>query len=421
MISVQTMSSSLFKAAAADWMNLSNSYKWLYGLYTLLLVNQLLPLFRALEIRVGLSFMADYSDAIILTIVILGCCSVIFKSIKQIDIIFIAFVALWHYISSIIYPQTLAFSIDNASRFYLSCLPMFFVGLTFRSNTSTSLFVLMSYLAIIFQVVFLGVAGMGVDEEGNIVDEMMSVAYALLPFILFLLWYAFERGGVFNYLISIIGVFILLSLGTRGPVICLMSFVAFYFLFYKHYKRNFLVKSVIVLVASVMLIFINDIALGLSQMASSLGLSTRVFESVIEGQMTDIQQSNGRDEIWIETLNYLTNNKVFFGEGLYSDHLINSSTGYSHNLELELLCSFGLIGGVLVIILLATYVYRAFAKAKLTNGSIILLVFFCSSIIQLQLSGSFLRSQLFWLFLGMCAAMQRINQRKLNQRTSYGG
>ena len=390
----------------------NNAQKWLFLLYTFLLVPNLLGIIRAFEVRMGLSDLTSLSDGILIIIAILGCYRVFLKHLRLLDIVFLTVIIICYYLSAYLFPQTATKSAENAGLFFFSCLPMYLVGRTVNKETSREMFVLVAYIATFIQIVFLLFLGMGVTDEGDSIDELMGISYRQLPFSLFLLWYAFEKRGLFNYVMAFVGVFLLLSLGTRGPIICMIVFIGLYFLFYKEYKHNIIVKTIIAIVACVFVLFSNEVAISLSQLSSSLGLSTRVFDSIVEGQMIDIQNSNGRDEVWSQTFSYLTDNNVLFGGGFYFDRIINSGSYYVHNLELELLCSFGIIGGAFVIVVLAWLILRAFHYSQRTDGSIILLVFFCSSILPLQLSSSFLQSKAFWFFLGMCITMQIKNSHK---------
>ena len=121
----------------------------------------------------------------------------------------------------------------------------------------------------------------------------------------------------------------------------------------------------------------------------------------------NLQESSGRDNLYSDAIDYISRNDVYFGEGLYSDRYITATDQYVHNLEIELLCDFGWIGGSILILLLAFIVARAFYKVKGSQGALFLLVFFCTAIIGAQFSGSFLTTSVIWLFLGMCATMQR--------------
>lgn len=400
--------SSFFKEIAVEWKGLTDSKKCLYFLYLLVLVNQALPFIRAIENRIGLSFFMDYSDAFFLIVFALGSIRFFLNKIKIIDIVFLISLIILHFISSNFNTSTSQFAVENEFKFMWTCLPTFLVGLTIDSKFSSKLFVAIAYFSLFFQILYLYVFGMGVDEKGNEVIEAMGAAYSFLPFVCILFWNAFEREGVVHWIVASLAVFILLSLGTRGPIVCLVFFVAFYLVMFKQFRHNVLSKGLIILSAIIVYFYSIEIAMFYSVISEQFGLSTRVFDSIIGGQMTDIQESNGRDFIWGVTIERLRENRIWLDFHLYADRLYNpQGHQYVHNLELELLCDFGIIGGGVLILLLALLIIRAFKSVWKTEAVGLLLVFFSSSIMQLQFSESFLSTSVFWLFLGMCIAMVR--------------
>lgn len=400
--------SSFLKEIEVEWKSLSDSKRSLYFLYLLVLVKLALPFIRAIENRIGLSFFMDYSDAFFLIVFALGSIRFFLNTIKIIDIVFLVSLIVLHFVSSNFNTSTSQFAVENESKFMWTCLPMFLVGLTIDSKFSSKLFVAIAYVAFFLQILYLYVLGMGVDEEGNEVKEAMGVAYSFLPFACILFWNAFERGGVVHWIVAVLAAFILLSLGTRGPIVCLVFFVAFYLVMFKQFKNNVLSKGLIILSAIIVYFYSLEIAMFFSVISEQLGLSSRVFDSIIEGQMTNIQESNGRDYIWGGTIEQLRENGIWLDFSFYADRLYNpQGHQYVHNLELELLCDFGLIGGSVLILLLALLIIRAFKSVWKTEAVGLLLVFFSSSIMQLQFSESFLSTSVFWLFLGMCIAMVR--------------
>lgn len=397
---------------ANEWKAQTQSQKFLYFLYAFLLCFDLRALFYAIETRIGLSSYTQYSDGIIITIIIVGCVRIFLKNIRLMDIFLLLFLVFFHQISAVWYPETARYSAENASHFIWGCLPMYLVGLTVNKNSSPLIFVGISYIALFLLILFIGVLGVGTGDSNNSSFDEMGRAYSLLPFSLFLLWYAFDKGGLNNYIIAIIAVFLLLAMGTRGPVMCLVTFIAVYLFVKKTFKYNTLVKILIGLILFAFYLFSFEISLALAFLSSNLGLSTRVFDQAMMGQLMKFQESSGRDDLYTTTFNYLTKNSVSWGEGLYSDRYISGIEYYVHNLELEMWCAFGLIGGSILLLLLIVYIFRGFYKNRKSQVSVILLVFFCSSVIQLQFSGSFLTTPLFWFFMGICMSMQRNNALK---------
>lgn len=396
-----------------EWHGLRRKKKWLYVLYALVLTPHLAAIIGALLRRFGFGFIEEYTNPILIFIALCGCFSIFWQKLRFPDLVFIFVIIVWHQLSPVFYPETAFYANENAISFIFSCLPLYFVGRTFDENTSNDLFVLIAYIGLFLEILFLYAFGMEHDAAGNERTRMMSRAYGFLPFLLLLIWNAFERGGLFNYVATIIGIFILFTMGTRGPILCLVFFVAIYMLLFKKYRNNVIIKTLIALFASVFYVFSNQIILFTSSLSSSLGLSTRVFDSIINSQMTNIAESSGRDSIFQSISEYIANNNLLFNAGFYVDRVASGQGSYAHNFELEILCDFGIIGGGILLLFLFFLFFKAFRAVWGSKTASLLLVFFCASIMQLQFSGSFLLGGEFWLFLGMCVSMSALSKNRI--------
>ena len=382
----------------AEYSLLTRPQKWLYCLYAFLLISRVLDLFRAIENRIGLGFFTEINNAFFITLAVIGSFTIFLKKLRFWDILFVLALGLYHQLGISLHPQTAQYAIENADLFLWTCLPMYLVGRTMDGKTSPVIFVALSYLALFMQILFLYVLGVEENEYGDI--ELMSTAYGFLPFVLFLIWYAFERKGLWNTAIALLSVFLLLSMGTRGPVMCMVVFVALYLIVFR--QMHIAYKVLLCACAIILNSFMSEIMLLLSIVTKSLGLSTRVFDSFMQGQVVNLQESSGRDILWGESWDYIMSHNRFWGDGFYTERLANSQGWYSHNLEIDLLCDFGLIGGTIIFAILLWLMYKSVRNTWHTKGVIIFLVFFCSSFMYLQFSSTFLQASVFWLFLGIC-------------------
>lgn len=397
-----------------EWRGMHSSQKWLYILYALVLTPHIGAVIGAILRRFGLGFMEEYTNMILILIALLGCFTLFIKRIRSGDIVFCALLIAWQLVTPFLFPEVEVYATENNIRFIFTCVPLYLIGRTFDKNTSTTLFVAIAYIGLFLEILFLYVFGMEHDAEGNERTRMMSRAYIFLPFLLILIWNAIERREILNFFAPIIGIFILFAMGTRGPVICLVFFIAVYLLLFKKFKHNTFVKTIIILMAAVFNFFSTQILMAASVLSASFGLSTRAFDSVLEHQMTNFEDSSGRDDLFGNIMDYIGKHDLLFNAELYCDRIASGQGTYAHNLEIELLCDFGYIGSGIIIILLLYLIYRAFRGVWETHIAPLLFVFFCSSIMQLQFSGSFLLSGIFWLFLGMCFTMKSYNKVKHN-------
>lgn len=395
-----------------EWRLLSRSQKWLYFLYAVVLIGDFTDIFVSIENRLGLSFLIPFSDTILTIIALLGCIKIFFESLKIVDLIFLISIILFYIISQNTHPATAALH-EEYFEVFVAAIPMYLVGLTFGKKTSSKVFVFFAIGCVILRFLFLNIQGIGVTETGDKNTELMTAAYGILPFVCLLFYNAIEKHGLLNYAIAFFGLFVLMSLGVRGPVACFITFIAIYLIAFKtHNKHNVLIKSLTAIVAVAFYSFSSYIILAFDTVASVLGFSTRVFESFQAGEFANFEESSGRDRIFENIMNHVQQHNLLWGEGLYSDRIITEGGFYAHNLELELLCEFGYIGGTIILLVISVLTLRAFRIVWDTQYAIILLAFFCSSIMQLQFSGSYIFTPVFWLFIGMCVSANRIEGRK---------
>lgn len=241
----------------------------------------------------------------------------------------------------------------------------------------------------------------------------MVMAYnALLPTLL-IIWYAFEKKIVWDYILMFLGIFLILSLGTRGPLVCLLTFFIGYLLLFKQFKYNLLTKTFIAILFSLLYFFIDTIALTLRGISLTLGYSTRIYDSILEGTIVNYQESNARNILHEIIIKQISKDERGFGYGFFADRQFTPSDEYCHNLELELLISFGKIGGGIILFIIFVLLFKSFRKTYRTPVCSLLYALFCSIIMQLQFSGSYTSTPWFWLFLGICVMVLRTRLKKI--------
>ncbi len=373
-------------------------------LFALLCVPYFINLFRAIETRVGLEFLTDYSDVILRTIGIIVAISWLIKRVHFKDVIVFVSAIVFYYGSTLLYPNTEKLVIENGEYFVWTCLIIYFVGVSVDLSRHRTPFVWMARMALFLMYLYMLFFGMKENENGEI--EYMGYAYIFLPWVLILIWEAIDTLKIINIVLAVLAVFMIFSMGTRGPVGCIAVFIVTYILFAKHFKKDLLVKSIIVLSGILVYYFKESIILFFMGISISLGFSTRVYDRIFLEEIND----NGRTYIIDYLMRFIESDGSGMGYGLFSDRMLNNSDTYAHNLEVELLCDFGRIGGTIAILLLALLFYRAFKSTWKTDSFVFLLVFFCSSIVMLQVSGSYLSSSVFYLFMGMCVSAIRHNK-----------
>lgn len=229
--------------------------------------------------------------------------------------------------------------------------------------------------------------------------EYMSFSYSILPHTLFLLLYGIHKQKKIYTMISVVGIISILSFGARGAFLSIVIALILYLIICPKKGRKIFAWSVLIAVVASIAFFYDQIASSLSRVLIGFGINSRSLEKVLSNSFF---VSGTRMRIY-ETI---YNNIALYPKGLYADRQFFYITGYhyAHNIILEVLIEWGWILGLLLIILLIMHSiktlkidseYRYFA-----------IVLFCSGVIKLLVSGSYLSQEpVFYAFLGLGAAL----------------
>ena len=156
---------------------------------------------------------------------------------------------------------------------------------------------------------------------------------------------------------------------------------------------------------------------GLSVLFTQFGFSSRTLESLLQGSFVE---GNGREQIYEMAMNQIKKGGAF-GWGVYGDRYVIGEYfmwGYSHNLFLELLVSFGYVGGGLLILLYFLGIVKLFRSDYGMDKKILFVTFFTASM-KLMLSNSFWYTDAFWIVLAMMIGW-KANTKKKDQNDING-
>lgn len=390
------------------WKGLTFEGKWHFILLLLVLSPFFLPLTRAVLIRIGLRDITAFSDYIFWSIALLVCAKRCISSIRWSDIFLIGGFVSFFYVSPTLYPQSAPYCMEHGDYLIFSCVPLYFIGLIIKINQDSNKMVWISRITILINYIYLFTSSMITSYEGSSDDEYnMVMSYrALLP-ALIIIWNTIEKRILWDYILMVLSVFLILSLGTRGPLICLITFIIGYLLFFRNYKYNIIVKTALVSLFIFLYSFINSIAIYLKGISLMLGVSTRIYDSILGNSLANFEESNGRDMLYEIMINKILNDSNGLGYGFFADRQFTPAGEYCHNFELEILVSFGKYGGGLILLLLLLLIYKSFNRTIGTPECGLLFAFFCATIMQLQFSGSYTTVPWFWLYLGLCVQVLR--------------
>ena len=366
--------------------------------YVLILLITLAPtainFLRPICTRFGIP--TDFINEIIWTIVLLMGAPYVLKKAKVGDwVIYLAIVS-FYLISPLFYPTSSEFVSENMVGFLLQTLPFYFVGRALDFNLFNRYFIWIARIGVFVGVLFALAFSAGFTSSIEITADNMVAAYNLLWPSLYLTWYAIEKDSMMDKVMSVVSIFVLLSFGTRGPAVALVVFFVAYLLFFRQYKRNYLVKSLILAAGVIIFQYLEVILTAIMFLSESLGLSTRVFESILYRDSTD-DVTAGREDLYTDIVSLIKNNPDGYGFG--GDRIFTGA--YSHNIELEMLISFGTVLGSIFLLGMLLLFVRALRKSWGTELCSFLLILMCFPLIQLQFSGTFCNSTALFLLIGI--------------------
>lgn len=328
----------------------------------------------------------------------------ILKKLKIFDYLFYAIILLIYLFNFSLYPENTEWLTNRAYPFLCLVLPVYFIGRLINLEHVEKGLTIISYMVIyIFALYYLFYIG-GVSKADSDVDYNMGASYNILPHVILVLWQTMKRFSRFNIITALLGVTMIFSFGTRGPLVCSISFILIYVLFIAKFRHQIRVKTIIAFIGMLFLMFLTPIMLGIQYLLTSIGMSTRITDFYFE---SSLDVSLGRDYIKETLYDVMQSENYFFGHGILSSY--NYVDTYPHNLYLELVFSFGYIPGILLLLLLTTMFIVAYKKFNNTDIRSFLCVLMCASVIKLFMSGSFLYEDLLFFLIGYCVNI--INER----------
>ena len=290
-------------------------------------------------------------------------------------------------------------------KFVFLCLPYLFLPVFIKSplkllkilfvysliNTLIALFTFVSFLS------------------KSIQYEYMSFSYNMLFSSTFVFYYSTVhlKKRIVPLLVSIMSFAVIALAGSRGALICLLTYLLFFFLFIKN-KKNSVKKSItiilIILLFGIVFFNIQSIASFLSDILGKEEFTSRVLDRIgNDSFFTDKNRS-----LLYKTVLQSILDKPIFGNGLFGDRKIvfynlpeYPDGTYTHNILLEFFCEFGLIVGLISLLVVAFY-FCGFLKRNRNNVYFdFALALFSCEFIRLLFTGSFLESPAFFFMIGL--------------------
>lgn len=335
----------------------------------------------------------------------------IFRRIHIPDILVALSIVLVVVMTLLIYPESSEYIYPELWRIFGLAVPLYFVGVLYdHEETKKDLF----WISLIGVVVMFAYQLYKLGTGRALETDNMSASYDTLPSIMYVIYWAVTNKGVKNWIIAFAASSVSFVFGTRGPILAIIIFLSIGMVYKVLKMKNVVVKFVIILTILVSIAYIVsgdklvNLAMYLSEKFGEIGFSTRIFDFIIEDQ---IAESKGR-EILNETVFTAVKQNPVWGYGFMGDRAVIGF--YTHNIILEILCSYGIYFGGSLLIIMVTFPIVTFLKNRRETESWFLLMLVCMVFVKLLFSGSYVYEPYFYLLLGFCAGMLRRNQRLQN-------
>lgn len=347
----------------------------------------------------------DYSNGMIVSIYVVAVLLVIPEMKVSIgDLLFLILSIFFYTLSPFLFPGTITYWEQEAYRFLVGVLPLYFVGVYIGRSSDLedilSLLYKLSVATIILRIAYFCFRGTPMTEVQSLYEGDMDGAYNLLPHLCLVMYYTMKRKSVFRILVLSIGSAFLLFLGTRGAVLMEIVCCVLLMITSEGWKKNTMLLLVVAIFAIAVIFspLFKLLIYWLQALAETLGLSIRIFDKILSGQLS---LSSGRDMIADSLFDALREN--WLGYGIYGDRVIVNT--YAHNIVLEMWIQFGVFLGTLLCACVIMLPVRAFLKTKNVEMKGFLIVLYCTSVLKLFLSGSYLHERLLTVLLGVCSGL----------------
>lgn len=228
----------------------------------------------------------------------------------------------------------------------------------------------------------------------------MEFANAISMSIALLLYSGIIDKNAPDLILSITGLILLLTYGSRGALMTLCILAAY--LVWVQYKNTKIVYVIIFLSILIVMTGPEVLSIALDWMTKA-GLNSRTLEKLLSGKFL---VSNDRLRIYRYLFKVLRDNFIF-GIGLCGDryYLPLRFTGvdatYAHNMILELYLDFGAIIATIMLTIMGYLLYTCYFKEEDLERKGLFAAFFTVGLLQLMISRSWITEQNLFIFFAL--------------------
>lgn len=361
----------------------------------------LVSYFRAVLVR--LPYIWEYREFVIyfiFGIVLMMALPYMVKRIHPLLILGYLVVCTVYFLNYFLHPENQEVLDQNIVSFLIKSAPLVFVGSCVDLKKHYNMLYNLSFISVLFRFVHM------LAEANEMAAGDMHSSYILLPHVCMVVAATLANKRTADIIVSLLGVFTIISFGTRGPLLCLAVLVLLYMVLFQKIHKHIGFFIFVVISGLGIALFYEEILQLLFFLIQKIGMSTRIIDKMYVGDLLD---SSGRDIIRAKLMEAISAN--WFGYGIAGDRTLIGS--YAHHLLLELMVSYGVIPGTIIFAVPVTAMVKLLIRKSRQNmkEDSFLLVLIASSFVKLFLSQSYLTEGFLFLLLGIVIAEYRRQNR----------
>jgi O-antigen ligase len=219
----------------------------------------------------------------------------------------------------------------------------------------------------------------------------------------------FSRFSMYYLIITGTGLFLIISAGSRGPLICFSLYLVIKMIYiFASGQRKKVILSSIILILLIIGLGEEKSVVVLQKMISSQRLSNRVVQQISD---KTIFEDSARVQLRAYSFDIISAHPII-GVGIINDRVMlaekmgtspeEARGWYPHNIAIEFLVQYGTILAVFLLSGIGILFIRAVKVSTDNDFKNTILIFFSVGVLPLLFSGSYLESPLFFAFLGFC-------------------
>lgn len=321
----------------------------------------------------------------------------------------IAFLIFAYLISFMLNSYYLEHYLILGLNFLVYSLPWLVVAYAVRTHRLLKKYLYLSALIVLFSYIinFYVLKTIMIEHSYS-----QSYTYELLPVAIILGNRLFEKIKFFDVITFVSSIILMFSMGARGPIVCVMLFIALkILLMYKSKPKNAFIASSIIFSISVVIFFcFYEMLKYLLNLFQKMNLSTRTLSKLLEGSFLE---DNARNVLFNHSIELIKehpftgvgmgNERILLANKMGKDNIMSETIGwYPHNFFLEILLHFGIFIGTAILIILVKIIFTTITKNSNKDAIDIICIFIGIGFFPLLMSGSYITSPYFFSLIGYC-------------------